>query len=158
MTTQPRPFVKRRQRLIKTRFQLRLIAIFAGIALLAQLFQTLLMGSYLAQLAARMPAGGPVLAEETPGVLVQTLAASSLLLLPLILLVGISATFRIAGPLYRFDQYLKGLKNGSEVELCRLRRGDQLQDLCQVINEATEPLRARNAARLAAESSEREAA
>ena len=145
MTTANPNFVRRRQRLIKTGFQLRLIGIFAGIAVLAQLFQTLLMGSYLSQMAARMPAGGAYLSDETPGMLGEALLASSLVLLPLILLVGIAATFRIAGPLYRFDQYLKSVRDGVETQTCRLRKGDQLQDLCEVINEVTEPLRAANA-------------
>ena len=153
-TPPPRKFVKRRQRLIKTRFQLRLIAIFAGIAVLAQAFQTLLMGSYLSRLAARMPSGGAILAEETPGLLIEALTVSTLVLLPLILLVGITATFKIAGPLYRFDRYLKDVRAGIETAPCRLRRGDQLKDLCEVINQVTEPLRERNAARQRGEDDE----
>ena len=147
MTEPNRPFVKRRQRLIKTRFQLRLIGIFAGIALLAQGFQTLLMASYLTNLAAEMPTGGAILAERTPHMLIEVLAASTLVLLPMILLVGISATFTIAGPLYRFGVFLKDVREGRESQPCRLRRGDQLQDLCEAINATTEPLRERNAER-----------
>jgi len=147
MTASPENFVRRRQRLIKTRFQLRLIGIFAGIALLAQLFQTLLMGSFLSQLASTMTAGGAVLAESTPSLLFKALAASSLILMPLILLVGIAATFRIAGPLYRFDQFLKSVAKGKQTADCRLRKGDQLQDLCKVINDATAEQRQRNAER-----------
>lgn len=150
MTAPPRPFVKRRQRLIKTRFQLRLVAIFAGIALLAQGFQTVLMAAHLTNLAAEMPSGGVYLADRTPSMLLEVLLASTFMLLPMILLVGISATFRIAGPLYRFGVFLKDVRDGSQVELCRLRKGDQLQDLCEIINGATAEQRERNAENLAA--------
>lgn len=141
--TPDRPFVKRRQRLIKSRLQLRVIGVFAGITLLAQLFQTLLVASQLASLAGSMPSGGQHLAEATPLLVGKALAISSLALLPLVLLVGISATFRLAGPLYAIDRFLRGVRDGERTAPLCLRHGDELQDLCTVVNEVTEPLRGR---------------
>ena len=50
-------------------------------------------------------------------------------------------TFRIAGPIYRFEQYLAGIAEGRQLGPCRIREGDELVELCARINEATAPLR-----------------
>jgi signal transduction histidine kinase len=64
-------------------------------------------------------------------------------LLPTMLVVGILVTHRIAGPVYRFEQYLGALARGENPGPCHIRRGDELQELCQQINAAFETLRAR---------------
>jgi len=63
------------------------------------------------------------------------------LLLFMVLGVGIAITHKIAGPLHRFEIYLRALKSGQTSAPCKLRNSDQLQDFCQLLNEATEPLR-----------------
>jgi hypothetical protein len=76
-----------------------------------------------------------------PGILIEVLAMSFAFLLPMTLCAGILSTFRIAGPIYRFEQYLKQVARGEVTDPCRIRDGDELWDLCDLINEATAPLR-----------------
>jgi nitrogen fixation/metabolism regulation signal transduction histidine kinase len=68
-----------------------------------------------------------------------------LLLTPLMLGVGIVATFKIAGPLHNFEQFLRAVRDGQQVEPCQIRKGDELQTLCTLLNEVTAPLRERAA-------------
>jgi hypothetical protein len=58
--------------------------------------------------------------------------------------VGVLSTFRIAGPIYRFEQYLRQVVKGEAEGPCRIRDGDELWDLCDLINQATAPLRMRH--------------
>ena len=66
---------------------------------------------------------------------------SAALFLPLVFAVGVLTTFRFAGPVYRFEQFLKNVIAGKAPADCRLRKGDHLQDFCQLLNQATAPLR-----------------
>ena len=61
--------------------------------------------------------------------------------LPLTFLVGVLTTFRIAGPVYRFEQFLAAVRRGERPSDFHLRKGDELTDLAALINEATGPLR-----------------
>lgn len=137
--------VRRRIKLIKPRLQLRLVAVFVGVSAIGFLMQSLHVGMRLSELAASVPEGGPYLMAVMPELPLEILMFSFGMLLPLTVAVGILATFRLAGPLYRFEVYLKGVISGEEVGPCRIRRGDELQDLCELINQATESVRLRNA-------------
>ena len=55
--------------------------------------------------------------------------------------VGVLFTFRIAGPVYRFEQFLSAVVRGERPRDFRLRKGDQLTELAALINDATRPLR-----------------
>ena len=136
---------RRRIKLIKPRLQLKLIGVFVGLSGLGFLMQSLHVGLRLSELAANVPEGGPYLMAMMPELPLEILMVSFGMLLPLTIAVGILVTFRIAGPVYRFEQYLKAVIRGDEVGPCRLRKGDELQELCQLISDATEPARLRNA-------------
>jgi len=136
---------RRRTKLIKPRFQLKLVGVFVGLSALGFLLQSLHVGLRLSELAAEVPEGGPYLMAVMPELPLEILAVSFGMLLPLIIAVGIMVTFRVAGPLYRFEQYLRDVRDGREIRPCRLRDGDDLQELCELINQVTEPLRVRNA-------------
>ena len=69
------------------------------------------------------------------------LAVSFGLFLPLTFCIGVLVTFRIAGPVYRFEQYLKQVSRGEQLGPCKIRDGDEFQGLCDLINEATRHLR-----------------
>ncbi len=137
----------RKTKLIQPRLQLWLAGSFVGLAGLALLLQFLFLAQRMVRAASALEGEGAQLAGEVPGMMLGALALSMLVLLPVILGVGVLLTFRIAGPLHRFDLYLAGIVAGSETEPCQLRDGDQLQDLCQRINAATEPVRRANAER-----------
>ena len=86
----------------------------------------------------RLRKGGPTGRVPLP---LEILLVSFGMLLPLTIAVGILVTFRIAGPVYRFEKYLKQVIDGEEVGPCRIRDGDEFQELCELINQATAPLR-----------------
>jgi hypothetical protein len=135
------PPYKRRIKLIKPRLQWTLIGTFIGLSALAFLLQYLLIGMRLTEIATEMPAGGDYLIGSLADVLLEVLLVSFGLLLPLIAFVGVSVTFRIAGPIYRFEQYMGQLARGEDPGPCRIRKGDYLHDLCDRINEGVTALR-----------------
>lgn len=137
---------KRRRKLIKPGLQLKLVGAFAGMSALGFLLQYILLAKELTQLAVQLPEGGSVLAERAPGVLLSVLGISFLLLFPLIACVGIVLTFRIAGPVYRFEKYLEGVARGEQQGPCRIRRTDELHELCDRINAAVAYLSATTSA------------
>ena len=138
---QPAPKFKRRIKLIKPRLQLKLVAMFAGVSATSLLLQYMLFAARFSEVASTLPDGGVQVMSVLPGILMQVLAMSFAFLLPVMLCVGIVSTHRIAGPVYRFEQYLKQVARGGVTDPCRIRDGDELWDLCDLINEATAPLR-----------------
>ena len=125
-------------KLIKPRLQLRIVVAFAAISLISILMQLLLMQSRIAELAATLPSGGDYVVDALPGTMGGILISSTLLVLPLVTSVGILMTFRVAGPIYRFETYLKQVARGESVGPCRIRKDDDLQELCEAINAALE--------------------
>ncbi len=137
------PRDQRRIKLIQPRLQLRLILSFFAISLLALLLQLLLFVCSLAELASDLQVEGPILLERITPQVVSIFLFTIGLLVPLTLIVGTLLTFRIAGPLYHFEKFLGEVIRGEKPEDCRLRQGDQLVELCDLLNRATAPLRAR---------------
>ena len=132
---------RRRIKLIKPRLQLKLVGVFVGLSGLGFLLQSLHVGLRLSELASTVPEGGTYLMAVMPELPLEILLVSFGMLLPLTIAVGILVTFRIAGPVYRFEKYLKQVIDGEEVGPCRIRDGDEFQELCELINQATAPLR-----------------
>ena len=133
-----RQYKRRRIRLIKPRFQLRLIGAFGGLCVLALLVHTLMVGAILTTMASRSPEWGTGMAAVLPGALGKALLWSFLLLLPSLLLLGIHWTFKIAGPLFRFESHLGAVARGEDPGPCRLRKNDDLKELCELINQGLE--------------------
>lgn len=136
MVQQPKH--KRRIKIIKPRLQLKLVSIFVGMAALAILLQSILVAHHLTGLANELPESGQYIVDALPGLFIQILVFTVGLVLPLIFAVGVLVTHRIAGPVYRFEQHLLRMAAGEEVEPCRLRQGDELQGLCEIINRVIE--------------------
>jgi hypothetical protein len=132
---------KRRVKLIKPTLQLKLVGTFLGMTALTLLLQYMLVTAHLTDAATRMPDGGSYLMSILPEMMTKVLLLSFLVVLPLMFCVGVLTTFRIAGPVYHFEQYLAAVARGEETGPCRLRKGDELWDLCDRINEATAALR-----------------
>ncbi len=139
MTSRP---YKRRRKLVKPKIQLKLVGAFVGVSVLGFLLQYILLAKELTELALSMPEGGAVLAAKAPTLLLSVLAISFGLLFPLTVAVGIVLTFRIVGPIYRFEQYLGAVARGEETGPCRIRRNDELHELCDTINMAVRSLQA----------------
>ena len=138
---------QRKKKLINPRLQLRLIGIFLCAAGLAVQVEAILITLTLTRLAGGLPNDGSELIEQVPEFVRTNLMLTFLLLAPLMLGVGIVATFKIAGPLHRFEQFLRAVRDGQQVEPCKIRKGDELQTLCILLNEVTAPLRERAAAK-----------
>jgi methyl-accepting chemotaxis protein len=134
---------KRRKKLIQPRLQFRLIFTFLGVALLSLLLQFLLFGATISQLAGDLPQDGPQLMERIPQYTLVVFAISLGVLLPMTVCVGVIVTFRIAGPLYRFEQHLKAIARGEDPGVCRIRRDDELQEFCNTFNDALDKVRSR---------------
>jgi methyl-accepting chemotaxis protein len=132
---------RRSRKLIQPGLQLRLIGSFVGLAAIALLGQFLLLGYRLTSAASNMEGSGGELAAEVPRVMLEGLTFSLIVLLPVTFAFGILLTFRIAGPIYNFERFLKSVSRGEQLTPCKIRDGDELQNLCDAINEATEPLR-----------------
>jgi signal peptidase II len=132
---------RRKIKLIRPRLQLRLIFVFVGMSALSLILQYLLFMSVLTNQALGMPNDGLLLLDELNGILGFVLAGSFAVLLPLTFLIGVLTTHRLAGPVFRFEAYLKQVLRGEKPGPCRLRKGDELTELCELINQVTEPLR-----------------
>jgi hypothetical protein len=135
--------IRRRQKLIKPGIQLRLGAIFAGVSVMCLMLQWLLFSALLASAAKDVPVGSEYLLDLIPTLLYRSMAFSLLVALPLTLIAGVHATFGITGPIYRFESYLQGVIAGKQLGPCKIRKGDSLDELCDLINRATEPVRRR---------------
>ena len=133
--------LRRKQKLIQPKLQLRLVGSFVGVAALAMLLQFLVMSFLLARVAPGVQETGQELLSKLPALLLGVLAFSALAVLPFMFAFGVLLTFRVAGPVYRFEQFLAAVARGEQVEPCKLRDGDHLENLCEAINVATEPLR-----------------
>ena len=138
-----RTYVQRSRKLIKAGFQLKLVLSFVGLASLGLLLQFLFLGSRLTSVATSLEGPGGELALELPATLLEVFGISVAIILPVVFVFGVLLTFRVAGPIYRFEHFLKSVARGDQIGPCHIREGDELQSLCDAINEATEPLRRR---------------
>ena len=132
---------RRKRKLIEPRIQKRFVLIFVSTAALAVLVEAVVVSHLLLGVADRLPNDGVELKSQLLGILTSGLTLTLLLLTPLTLAVGIASTHKIVGPLYRFRVYLTELVSGARPGPCRIRRDDELQDFCELLNQATEPLR-----------------
>jgi len=132
---------RRTRKLIRTELQLKLVLVFLVVSFACVMFQVLLLNRSILALSRGMVVERDILLDGLPRLFVQNLAITSVVLLPLTFLIGILATHRIAGPIYRFEQYLAAVARGEDPGPCRIRKRDELQDLCKRINEAVAALR-----------------
>lgn len=137
----PSPRSPRRNVLPHPRLQLRLVLAFLCAAGIASIVQTLLLARTLGKVAETLPEAGDQLLAQLPQILGDQVLVGFLLMAPLMLAVGVLETFRVVGPLRRIESYLRALHAGERPGPCRIRKGDDLQDLCELVNDATEPLR-----------------
>lgn len=135
----------RKKKLVQPRLQLRLIGFFIGVASIGMLLQFLLLGARMSAALGRLDDGGAALADEIPAMMLEVLAFSAAIVLPIVFALGLLLTFRIAGPAYRLETYLHSFARGEEVGPCRIRERDELQSLCDAVNAATEAVRAQRA-------------
>jgi signal transduction histidine kinase len=132
---------RRKKKLIEPRIQIRFALTHITTSALAALVQAIIVSYLLMRIADGLPNDGMELKSQLPDILAGSLLVTVLLLVPLTLIVGISSSHKIVGPLYRFRQYLTKLRAGEKTEPCKIREDDELQDFCELLNAVTEPLR-----------------
>jgi hypothetical protein len=132
---------KRKQKIVHPRLQGRFLTLLLTAAGASVLVHAGLMVWALSSLAAELPHDARRLQDAIPGTVVLSSLATLLAVVPLFLVLGISGTFRVFGPLYRFRVFLEQVARGKHREPCRIRSGDELQDICQLLNTVTEPMR-----------------
>jgi hypothetical protein len=130
----------RSRKLIKPSFQLRLTAKFAGLTAAALVLQFLLLDGLLSG-ALRGSEHAAVL-ELIPGIALRALVLALAVLLPALFVLGALLTHRVAGPIYRFETYLRALARGEQTGPCTLRPGDELDGLCDAVNAVAERIKA----------------
>jgi hypothetical protein len=127
----------RRKKLVKPALQLKIVLTLLGTAGLCVLIQTIMLSRSLSAVSGLSLAENDELMLQLPGILVRNLVVTLTILIPLILVIGTLVTFRIAGPVYRFEKFFENLAAGKQAEPCRLRERDELHELCALINAAT---------------------
>ena len=129
------------KKLVNSALQLKMISAFLFLSCISALFQVVLLNRSIMSLSSLMESDGDILLAELPSLLFSNLVLTLGVLLPMMLLVGILITHRIAGPIYRFERHFESIARGDEPGVCRIREGDELHELCELINEAVETLK-----------------
>jgi len=137
-----RPNIFRRQYIIKKGLQFRYIGIVFVIALIASLvtgytvFSTgwTLLGEKLANV---YPQGRLVYVFKTTNI---ALMRNLLFVSPLIFIMALLFSHKIAGPVYRIEKSLYQIAKGNLGLRVKLRKRDELKDLAEMINLMTENL------------------
>lgn len=134
---------RRKKKLISPSVQLPIILLLMMAAGLSMLLQTAVSAWTLTSLAGDLPQDGATLQEALPGTLALNAVITLAVALPAFFILGLSGTFRIFGPLYRFRVFLSSVAEGKHPAPCKLRKGDLFQDVCELLNEVTEESRAK---------------
>lgn len=132
---------ERKKKLIDPRLQTRFALLLLFTAAVAVLLQVTVLYVVLNRVAASMPVAGEQLAVRIPHIVAASGLITFALLVPVTLGIGIRSMFRIVGPMYRFREFLAEVAAGNQPEVCQIRAGDEFQDICELLNEVTEPLR-----------------
>jgi len=139
------------RKLVRPRLQLRLTFSFVGLAFLALAFQFVLFTSVMSQTLEQAPGAFSEQFVAVAGAYRRVFLISLGVVLPLTALVGVMTTSRIVGPLFNISRFLQRTLDGHRPEDCRLRSGDEYQDLAELANRVTAPLRGRAAGDAAAQ-------
>ena len=124
--------VVRKQYMVKKGFQLRfmttiiiamvLIALVTGLTIYYAVMQTLTTQFHGENLALVKHA------------ITYRLFLRSFLLILAIAIISVFLSHRIAGPIYKFEQTIKGCASGKNVKEIKLRKGDEFYELASAIN------------------------
>ncbi len=133
----------RRKKFIEPRLQGRFLLLMLLAAGTGTLVQTVLFCIGLSSLATDLPHDGLMLRDALPRLLAINAVLALALTMPTFVMLGVASSFRVFGPLYRFRQFLTAVAEGRHPAPCRIRQDDELQDVCELLNRVTEPLRAR---------------
>jgi hypothetical protein len=125
--------------------QLQLIAVCFFFAACSGMLQAILVQRFVADLYLQFPAQFGTSLFEASREGIQQFFVSLAFMFPFVLGLGTLVTFRYAGPLVHFEKHLRRIAAGEDPGECRLRKGDQLNNIAEAINLAVAALRARSA-------------
>src|SRR3989338_11238277 len=135
-----RPVLRRRRYIIRKSLQFRYIGLIFGLALIASIvtgWTVFATGWHFfgEKLASVYPQGRLIYVLRATNL---ALARNLLLISPLIFILGLLFSHRIAGPVYRIGKTLRDISKGNLGLRIRLREGDELVDLAYMINNLVE--------------------
>lgn len=133
---------KRKRIFISKKFQIK----YTGLILLSVFLSAVIVG-YTIYYNSWMLLGEKLANVYPQGRLVQIfkivnirIAVSMVFLSLFCVIIGIMASHKIAGPVYRMIQFLDNLSGGDYRQRLKLRKGDELQDLADAINRLIDKL------------------
>jgi len=132
---------KRKRKLIQPRFQMKIAFACLGIAVVATLVLTVLLNQVVLDFADKGWIDAARVEQEWVGVLLTKLLIALAVLTPMTLALGVILMHRVAGPLYRFRQFMAAVARGEHPHECKLRKNDELTDFCELLNRFTAPIR-----------------
>ncbi len=143
MTQAGKPKFKRTKYLISTRLQLR----YVGIILLL-MFVTAAICSYIVYYTVMILMGEKLASVYPQGRLMAIInmvnirmLLSLLFITPLVTVVGIFLSHKIAGPIYRIEKFLGDMSAGNLAQRIVLRKGDELMSVAEKINVLNDSLK-----------------
>lgn len=142
-TETDRPKIKRKQYIVSKQFQLKYVGL-----ILALMFLTAALCSYVMYYSAMLSMGQKLANVYPQGRLIAIvkmvnfrMLLSVILISPLVAVIGIFLSHKIAGPIYRIEKVLAGMAAGDLSNRIVLRKGDEMLSLADSINKLTESLK-----------------
>lgn len=131
---------RRKKYLINSRVQILAALVSCATTCVGLMLFAVLANGLLTQVSADYPGLNERAMADIQSGLQTNLMIVFLAVIPLSSAVAILFTFRIVGPLYRMTQHLTGIANGEAMGTCRIRKNDELQEFCDLLNRAVEKL------------------
>jgi len=143
-TEMTRPMIKRKQYLVAKRFQLKYVGLILALMFLTAAFcsyvvyysMMILMGEKLANV---YPQGRLMAIVNTVNFRIML---SMFYISPMIIVIGIFLSHKIAGPVFRIERTLNNMAEGDLSAILALRKGDEMTSLADAINRVTESMKA----------------
>lgn len=137
------PRYKRTNYLVATRFQLKYIGLILILVLL-----TGILCSYVVYYTTMLLLGDKLANVYPQGRLISIVNAvnirillSLILVAPLVIIIGVFASHKIAGPIYRIEKFLENMANGDYSSILTLRKKDELISLANGINRVLDAIK-----------------
>lgn len=129
---------RKTKRFVRADVQLRVVCIAIAVAAVVLLVNFQLCLTTINEVVSRLHEGTKLalVAEELRHAAIMSAFISIGLAIPMAAAVGVLYSFKFAGPLCRFKRFFSELKTGRWDVSCKLRQGDDLQDLCEELNAA----------------------
>jgi len=135
-----RPMIRRKQYIVARRFQLKYVGL-----ILALMFLTAAFCSYVVYYSSMLLLGEKLANVYPQGrlmAIVNTvnfrILLSMIYITPMIIVIGIFLSHKIAGPVFRIERTLNNMAEGDLSAILALRKGDEMTSLADAINRVTE--------------------